>query len=186
MFLKQMVHTLASYYGGKYSTRMHQDLKIKLVQIQIGLVVYTLGVMVVIVWLDATPSKSQISGWKLVHELWLVDVLLQLHWEAWVRFIVLNIIAILVYAFYGQHHAGANTALNQHSPLYQRAPVLDSDITPDNLTIWQRAGIANKIDLEWHFCVTQKNRTHPNLVLVFFSHLLKCHSIHWITVHTYG
>ncbi|CAK9249611.1 unnamed protein product, partial [Sphagnum jensenii] len=46
----------------------------------------------------------------------------QLHWEAWVRFIVLNIIAILVYAFYGQHHAGANTTLNQHSPLYQRAP----------------------------------------------------------------
>ncbi len=48
MFLKQMVHTLVSYFGGKYWTRMHQDLKIKLVQIQIGLVVHTLGVMVVI------------------------------------------------------------------------------------------------------------------------------------------
>ncbi len=174
MFLKQMVHRLVSYFGGKYSTRMHQDLKIKLVQNQIGLVVHTLGVMVVILWWDATPSKSQISGWKLVHELWLVDVLLQLHWEAWVRFIVLNIIAILVYAFYGQHHAGANTTLNRHSPLYERAPVLDLDITPDNLTIWQRAGIF------------QQNSPHPNLVWVFFSHLPKCHSIHWIIVHTYG
>nr|GEW35209.1 cationic amino acid transporter 9, chloroplastic-like [Tanacetum cinerariifolium] len=29
----------------------------------------------------------------------------QLHYEAWVRFIVLSIVAIGVYAFYGQHHA---------------------------------------------------------------------------------
>lgn len=34
-----------------------------------------------------------------------INLYLQLHYEAWVRFIVLSIVAIGVYAFYGQHHA---------------------------------------------------------------------------------
>ncbi|XP_057981496.1 cationic amino acid transporter 9, chloroplastic-like [Malania oleifera] len=44
----------------------------------------------------------------------------QLHYEAWVRFIVLNIIAIGIYAFYGQYHS--NSQISDESIFYHRAP----------------------------------------------------------------
>ncbi|PWA79311.1 amino acid/polyamine transporter I, Cationic amino acid transporter [Artemisia annua] len=43
----------------------------------------------------------------------------QLHYEAWVRFIVLSIVAIGVYAFYGQHHAHPT---GDREITYQKAP----------------------------------------------------------------
>jgi APA family basic amino acid/polyamine antiporter len=44
----------------------------------------------------------------------------QLHYEAWVRFIVLSIISIIVYALYGQHHA--NPVSSNETVIYHRAP----------------------------------------------------------------
>ncbi|KAK9058973.1 hypothetical protein SSX86_021591 [Deinandra increscens subsp. villosa] len=44
----------------------------------------------------------------------------QLHYEAWVRFIVLSIAAIGVYAFYGQHHA--NPTGEREVVTYHKAP----------------------------------------------------------------
>ncbi|KAI7737928.1 hypothetical protein M8C21_027394 [Ambrosia artemisiifolia] len=44
----------------------------------------------------------------------------QLHYEAWVRFIVLSIVAIGVYAFYGQHHA--NPTVEREVITYHKAP----------------------------------------------------------------
>lgn len=44
---------------------------------------------------------------------------LQLHQEAWVRFVVVSIIMIIVYAFYGQHHANP---IPQGSDLYFQVP----------------------------------------------------------------
>lgn len=43
-------------------------------------------------------------------------LLLQLHYEAWIRFVVVSVLATAVYALYGQYHADANTLI------YQRAP----------------------------------------------------------------
>ncbi|KAI3693220.1 hypothetical protein L6452_33051 [Arctium lappa] len=44
----------------------------------------------------------------------------QLHYEAWVRFVVLSIVAIAVYAFYGQHHA--NPVSEREVVTYHKAP----------------------------------------------------------------
>ncbi|KAI3804243.1 hypothetical protein L1987_25639 [Smallanthus sonchifolius] len=44
----------------------------------------------------------------------------QLHYEAWVRFIVLSIVAIGVYAFYGQHHA--DPTVEREVVTYHKAP----------------------------------------------------------------
>ncbi|KAI3756806.1 hypothetical protein L1987_56629 [Smallanthus sonchifolius] len=44
----------------------------------------------------------------------------QLHYEAWVRLIVLSIVAIGVYAFYGQHHA--NPTVEREVVTYHKAP----------------------------------------------------------------
>ncbi|XP_071691180.1 cationic amino acid transporter 9, chloroplastic-like [Rutidosis leptorrhynchoides] len=44
----------------------------------------------------------------------------QLHYEAWMRFIVLSIVAIAVYAFYGQHHA--NPTSEREVVTYHKAP----------------------------------------------------------------
>ncbi|KAG6786590.1 hypothetical protein POTOM_008196 [Populus tomentosa] len=43
----------------------------------------------------------------------------QLHHEAWVRFVVLSIIMVAIYAFYGQYHAKPGS---DESIIYQRAP----------------------------------------------------------------
>ncbi|XP_050237236.1 cationic amino acid transporter 9, chloroplastic [Mercurialis annua] len=43
----------------------------------------------------------------------------QLHYEAWVRFVVLSIIMFGIYAFYGQHHAKASS---DETIVYHRAP----------------------------------------------------------------
>ncbi|KAA0039776.1 cationic amino acid transporter 9 [Cucumis melo var. makuwa] len=43
----------------------------------------------------------------------------QLHQEAWVRFVVVSIITIIVYAFYGQHHANP---IPQGSDIYFQVP----------------------------------------------------------------
>nr|GLL40761.1 cationic amino acid transporter 9, chloroplastic [Ipomoea trifida] len=45
----------------------------------------------------------------------------QLHYEAWVRFVVLSIVAVGIYALYGQHHAnpdssGTSLIINQRDP----------------------------------------------------------------------
>ncbi|GMN56382.1 hypothetical protein TIFTF001_025485 [Ficus carica] len=42
----------------------------------------------------------------------------QLHYEAWIRFVVLSLISIAVYAFYGQYHADPNS---QETVIYYRA-----------------------------------------------------------------
>ncbi|OVA14392.1 Amino acid/polyamine transporter I [Macleaya cordata] len=47
----------------------------------------------------------------------------QLHYEAWLRFVVLSIIAVGVYAFYGQYHADPTS--NQ-TIVYHRAPMEES------------------------------------------------------------
>ncbi|XP_071931456.1 cationic amino acid transporter 9, chloroplastic isoform X3 [Coffea arabica] len=44
----------------------------------------------------------------------------QLHYEAWVRFVVLSIIMVGIYAFYGQYHA--NPVSSDTSIVYHRAP----------------------------------------------------------------
>ncbi|KAI5647481.1 hypothetical protein M9H77_33486 [Catharanthus roseus] len=44
----------------------------------------------------------------------------QLHYEAWVRFVVLSIITVAIYAFYGQYHA--NPVSSDTSIIYHRAP----------------------------------------------------------------
>ncbi|XP_023746995.1 cationic amino acid transporter 9, chloroplastic [Lactuca sativa] len=44
----------------------------------------------------------------------------QLHYEAWMRFIVLSIVAVGVYAFYGQYHA--NPVTDRETVIYQKAP----------------------------------------------------------------
>ncbi|XP_057510591.1 cationic amino acid transporter 9, chloroplastic-like isoform X1 [Actinidia eriantha] len=44
----------------------------------------------------------------------------QLHHEAWVRFVVLSIITIGIYAFYGQYHA--NPVSSDETIIYHRAP----------------------------------------------------------------
>lgn len=44
----------------------------------------------------------------------------QLHYEAWVRFVVLSIIIVGIYAFYGQYHA--NPVSSDTSIVYHRAP----------------------------------------------------------------
>ncbi|KAL0007573.1 hypothetical protein SO802_009075 [Lithocarpus litseifolius] len=44
----------------------------------------------------------------------------QLHYEGWVRFVILSIITIGVYAFYGQYHADPRT---EETFVYQRAPL---------------------------------------------------------------
>lgn len=49
---------------------------------------------------------------------------LQLHWEAWVRFIVVSIIAVCIYAAYGQYHAASLDCTD--STLYHTMPAEDS------------------------------------------------------------
>ncbi|KAM7459745.1 hypothetical protein LguiA_036273 [Lonicera macranthoides] len=44
----------------------------------------------------------------------------QLHYEAWVRFIVLSFISVGIYAFYGQHHA--NPVSSNETVIYHRVP----------------------------------------------------------------
>ncbi|CAH8273682.1 unnamed protein product [Arabidopsis lyrata] len=45
----------------------------------------------------------------------------QLHYEAWIRFVVVSVLATAVYALYGQYHADTSTLV------YQRAPETESD-----------------------------------------------------------
>ncbi|KAF6149919.1 hypothetical protein GIB67_008640, partial [Kingdonia uniflora] len=45
----------------------------------------------------------------------------QLHYEAWVRFVVLSIISVGIYAFYGQHHA--NPEISGETIVYHKAPM---------------------------------------------------------------
>ncbi|GAV82450.1 AA_permease_2 domain-containing protein/AA_permease_C domain-containing protein [Cephalotus follicularis] len=47
----------------------------------------------------------------------------QLHYEAWVRFVILSIIAVGFYACYGQYHANPNS---DETIVYQRAPSEES------------------------------------------------------------
>ncbi|GAA0165541.1 amino acid transporter [Lithospermum erythrorhizon] len=44
----------------------------------------------------------------------------QLHYEAWVRFVVLSIVAVIIYAVYGQYHA--NPVSSDVSIIYHQAP----------------------------------------------------------------
>lgn len=45
---------------------------------------------------------------------------LQLHYEAWIRFILLNIIFVGIYAFYGQYHA--NPLSSDETIVYHNVP----------------------------------------------------------------
>jgi len=45
----------------------------------------------------------------------------QLHYEAWIRFVVVSVLATAVYALYGQYHADPSMLD------YQRAPETESD-----------------------------------------------------------
>ncbi|KAL6125841.1 hypothetical protein ACLB2K_073892 [Fragaria x ananassa] len=47
----------------------------------------------------------------------------QLHHEAWVRFVILSIITVGIYAFYGQYHADPSA---DETIIYHRAPEEDS------------------------------------------------------------
>ncbi|KAG2669203.1 hypothetical protein I3760_14G023200 [Carya illinoinensis] len=47
----------------------------------------------------------------------------QLHYEAWVRFVILGIITVGVYAFYGQYHADPSS---EETVIYHRAPREDA------------------------------------------------------------
>ncbi|KAK8917015.1 hypothetical protein KSP39_PZI022751 [Platanthera zijinensis] len=47
----------------------------------------------------------------------------QLHEEAWIRFVVLSIISVAIYAVYGQYNAGP--ASSRQTVIYQQAPSLD-------------------------------------------------------------
>ncbi|KAB1225166.1 Cationic amino acid transporter 9, chloroplastic [Morella rubra] len=47
----------------------------------------------------------------------------QLHYEAWVRFVILSIITVGVYAFYGQYHADPSS---EETVVYRRAPREDA------------------------------------------------------------
>ncbi|XP_040995387.1 cationic amino acid transporter 9, chloroplastic [Juglans microcarpa x Juglans regia] len=47
----------------------------------------------------------------------------QLHYEAWVRFVILSIITVGVYAFYGQYHADPSS---EETVIYHRAPREDA------------------------------------------------------------
>lgn len=51
----------------------------------------------------------------------------QLHWEGWVRFLVLNTVAIIIYALYGQYHADPDLSASQDSAQYDRAPTVDDE-----------------------------------------------------------
>lgn len=60
--------------------------------------------------------------WLSMHHYLIVLFVLcvQLHYEAWVRFVVLSIIMVGIYAFYGQYHA--NPVSSDTSIVYRRAP----------------------------------------------------------------
>lgn len=60
-----------------------------------------------------------------VTQLIFLNMVWQLHWEAWVRFGVVTVIAILVYGFYGQYNAITETSISENSPLYYKAPIVD-------------------------------------------------------------
>ncbi|PWA58186.1 Amino acid/polyamine transporter I [Artemisia annua] len=47
----------------------------------------------------------------------------QLHYEAWVRFVVLSIVAVFVYAFYGQYNANS---VSDDTIYYHRAPAAEA------------------------------------------------------------
>lgn len=50
---------------------------------------------------------------------------LQLHYEAWVRFVVVGIITIGIYAFYGQYHAdplNSDVSIVYHRPSAEEPP----------------------------------------------------------------
>ncbi|KAJ7519305.1 hypothetical protein O6H91_20G033100 [Diphasiastrum complanatum] len=51
----------------------------------------------------------------------------QLHWEAWVRFVVLSFLAVLFYFLYGQHHANRATSTSRSEPFYEKAHSLDNE-----------------------------------------------------------
>ncbi|KAK4798779.1 hypothetical protein SAY86_031105 [Trapa natans] len=46
----------------------------------------------------------------------------QLHYEAWVRFVILSLITVGVYALYGQYHADPNSEESQKTTIYHRIP----------------------------------------------------------------
>ncbi|KAF9617510.1 hypothetical protein IFM89_036714 [Coptis chinensis] len=50
----------------------------------------------------------------------------QLHEEAWVRFVVLSIISVGVYAFYGQHHAVSVSSIQ--TTIYHRTPTDEASV----------------------------------------------------------
>ncbi|CAK9146193.1 unnamed protein product [Ilex paraguariensis] len=49
----------------------------------------------------------------------------QLHYEAWVRFVVLSIVTVGIYAFYGQYHA--NPISSNETIVYHRAPAEEAE-----------------------------------------------------------
>lgn len=51
----------------------------------------------------------------------------QLHWEAWVRFIVLGVLSAVLYAFYGQYHARHDSLLANNGSPYSAVSMLDND-----------------------------------------------------------
>ncbi|KAL4567214.1 hypothetical protein LXL04_022790 [Taraxacum kok-saghyz] len=62
-------------------------------------------------WVPAVPSLCIFVN---------IFLFAQLHYEAWVRFVVLSIVAVGVYAFYGQYHA--NPVTDREAVTYQKAP----------------------------------------------------------------
>lgn len=61
-------------------------------------------------------AKSSILGTRFPS----TDVfVLQLHYEAWVRFMILSILTIGIYALYGQYHADPNS---EETIIYHRVP----------------------------------------------------------------
>lgn len=64
-----------------------------------------------------TYQRNEINTSKLITN----SFSLQLHYEAWVRFVILSLISIGIYAFYGQYHA--DPLSSNETIIYHRAPI---------------------------------------------------------------
>lgn len=72
--------------------------------------------------LNYTPNSGHPSiPYRNLSKLITNSFSLQLHYEAWVRFVILSLISIGIYAFYGQYHA--DPLSSNETIIYHRAPI---------------------------------------------------------------